>query len=146
VNKVCTRCGVDKPLSEYGRQSANKDGLYYHCKECVSAYHKARYNDPKYKDYQRNSSLQATFGISLEKYNLMLDEQGRACAICGREEFRIHPKTGETKALSVDHCHSTGQIRGLLCSDCNFLLGNAKDSISTLASAIQYLSRWEVTE
>lgn len=144
--KRCTKCGVEKPLSEYGRQSANKDGLMYHCKECVRLYHKARYNDPKYRDYQRDSSLRATYGISLEEYNLMLDEQGGVCAICGEEERRLHPKTQEQQMLSVDHCHETNQIRGLLCADCNFMLGNAKDNISTLAKAIQYLASWEVTE
>lgn len=100
MSKVCIKCGVDKPLSEYGKQSANKDGLYYHCKECVSTYHKARYNDPKYRDYQRVTSLRATFGISLEEYELMLNEQGGVCAICKKEETKIHPTNGLVKILS----------------------------------------------
>lgn len=144
MTKVCTKCGIDKPLSEYGIQTANKDGLMYYCKECVRAYHKTRYNNPKYRDYQRDSSLRASYGISLEEYKIMLDEQGGVCAICGEVERRRHPKTDEVQMLSVDHCHETNQIRGLLCADCNFMLGNSKDNIETLARAIQYLARWEV--
>lgn len=144
--KTCTKCGLDKPLSEYGRQSANKDGLSYHCKTCVSAYHKARYNDPKYKDYQRDTSLRSKYGISIEEYRLMLDEQGGVCAICGEEERRLHHGSNEQQMLSVDHCHDSNQIRGLLCADCNFMLGNAKDNVAILAKAIQYLAGWEGIE
>jgi hypothetical protein len=73
----------------------------------------------------------------------MFDEQGGLCAICGEQERRVHPGTGETQMLCVDHSHATNQIRGLLCADCNFMLGNAKDNISTLSKAIQYLAGWE---
>lgn len=146
MSKVCTKCKVDKPLSEYGKQSANKDGLMYYCRTCVSEYHKARYNDPKYKDYQRNTSLRATYGITLEEYRIMLDEQGGVCAICKLPERRKHPRTSDPMLLAVDHCHNTNQVRGLLCSTCNIMLGHAQDDIKILAQAIQYLTEWEVKE
>jgi hypothetical protein len=142
--KTCTKCRVEQPLSNFHRQAANKDGLTYYCKTCTGEYHKLRYNDPRYKDYQRNSSLKASYGITLEEYNMMLDEQGGVCAICQMPERRKHPRTDDPMLLAVDHDHVTGQIRGLLCSTCNIMLGHAQDSIATLASAIQYLTEWEV--
>lgn len=140
--KTCTKCNIKKSVDNYGVQSANKDGLMYYCKSCVSEYHKNRYSDPKYKDYQRNSSLKATYGISLEEYNIMLDVQGGVCAICELPESRKHPKTTDPMLLAVDHDHKTGQVRSLLCSTCNIMLGHAKDDINILAKAIQYLTEW----
>jgi hypothetical protein len=144
LGKTCTKCNIAKPLEEFGKQSANKDGLMYYCKSCIREYHKARYADPKYKDYQRNTSLMATYGITLEDYHIMLDEQGGVCAICGLPERRKHARTDDPMFLAVDHDHNTGQVRALLCSTCNIMLGHAQDDVSILARAIQYLTEWEV--
>lgn len=142
--KMCTKCKIEQPLENFGNNKSYPDGLAYYCKSCTSAYHKARYNDPKYKDYQRDSSLRATYGISLEEYRMMLDEQNGVCAICEQPERRKHPKSSDPMLLAVDHDHVTGQIRSLLCATCNFMLGHAQDDVSILAKAIQYLTEWEV--
>jgi hypothetical protein len=71
-------------------------------------------------------------GYTPEQYADMLAIQGQRCAICG-----IDFKT--TCKIQLDHCHKTGKIRGLLCANCNFMLGNAKYSTSTLLSAVTYL-------
>ena len=70
-------------------------------------------------------------GLSPEQYAQMLADQGNACAICQKE----FPGRGP----HIDHCHTTGQVRGLLCNACNSLLGFAKDSPATLLRAIGYL-------
>lgn len=142
--KTCTKCGVEQPLENYGVMNASRDGLTYHCKNCVGAYHKARYDDPKYKDYQRNSSLRETYGISLEEYRAMLDAQRGLCAICALPERRRHPRTSDPMMLAVDHDHVTNKVRQLLCSTCNIMIGHAQDDINILAKAIEYLSKWEV--
>ncbi len=54
------------------------------------------------------------YGITLEQYEEMLEAQGGVCKICGDP-----PPTGRKKYLSVDHCHQTGRVRGLLCTQCN---------------------------
>lgn len=92
----------------------------------------------KYKNTMRNSRYKRIFGITLEDYNLMLENQNYVCSICKCPETSKH-KNGKIKELAVDHCHSTGQIRGLLCDRCNHLLGLAKDSKILLTSAIKYL-------
>ena len=73
----------------------------------------------------------ASFGIALAAYELMLAEQGGVCAICQQP-----PKK---QALSVDHDHTTGRIRGLLCQSCNTGIGLLQDDPSILRVAITYL-------
>jgi hypothetical protein len=81
----------------------------------------------------RSAKLQAAFGIGLDEYNRLLVNQDYKCAICGRHESNI------TRRLAVDHCHTTGKVRGLLCGPCNTGLGLFKDSPSFLTNAINYL-------
>ena len=80
----------------------------------------------------KNTELRKRFGITLEDYSKMLDAQNGVCAICYKACV-----TG--LALAVDHSHSTKKIRGLLCANCNKVLGHAKDSIEVLKQAIKYL-------
>lgn len=69
----------------------------------------------------------------------MLVGQGGVCAICRQpEQMR---KNGQIRALSVDHDHETGTVRGLLCGHCNSILGLAKDSVDRLSRAIDYLQQ-----
>ncbi|SRR6266487_1111537 len=74
------------------------------------------------------------YGITPQQYEAMFVNQMGVCAICGEAP-------GEGKHLCIDHCHKTGQVRGLLCAPCNFLLGNAQDKIAVLKNAIRYLQR-----
>jgi hypothetical protein len=72
-------------------------------------------------------------GMTLNQYYLLLQKQNNKCAICGK------PQKLNKKSLSVDHNHKTGMVRGLLCSNCNFMLGLAKDNVIILKKAIKYL-------
>ncbi len=69
-----------------------------------------------------------------DKYWEMVKDQNGVCAICNR--------TNGDRNLFIDHDHATGMVRGLLCSKCNFMLGQAEDNQATLSSAIQYLKRY----
>ena len=75
------------------------------------------------------------FGLSVADYNQMLSEQSGVCAICGQVP------SGKRTRLAVDHDHETGKVRGLLCHGCNTMLGFARDSKTTLQSAINYLAK-----
>jgi hypothetical protein len=93
----------------------------------------------------RNSKYIKAYGITLHEYERMLKEQDCKCAICRREETRV-VRNGSDEAkrmLAVDHCHKTGKVRGLLCSDCNPSLGGFQDSIEILANAIAYLNKYQ---
>jgi hypothetical protein len=87
-------------------------------------------NKEKYKGYV----LERRYGIGLEKYNEMLKNQDNKCPICGCF-------LEDTKNTHVDHCHETGTVRGILCRQCNLLLGHAKDDLNILQGAIKYLTR-----
>ena len=86
------------------------------------------------KNHIRSQRLLEKYGITLEDYELMLENQNHTCKICGTDEPR---GVGTWK---VDHCHTTGKVRGLLCNNCNLGLGNFKDNTVVLASAIKYLN------
>ena len=84
-------------------------------------------------DKAKNSELKRMHGMSLELFNSLREEQNNSCAICKKHE------DDEKLALAVDHCHTTGKIRGLLCANCNRALGLFKDNKDFLKSAITYL-------
>ena len=78
------------------------------------------------------------FGLTIDDYNAMLKKQNYRCAICGSEG-----KTDRRfRKLGVDHNHETGAVRGLLCDNCNILLGHAKDNVDILRNAIKYLEEF----
>lgn len=87
----------------------------------------------------KNTHLMAKFGVSLDRYNEMLEAQNHRCAICGEAETAT--RHGKVKMLAVDHDHATGAIRDLLCSDCNTGIGKLKDRAEILDKAAAYIRR-----
>jgi hypothetical protein len=146
---------MSKAYSEFYRNKRYKDGFSYECKECRKIYLKKRksYDSASRKDYYeavkhteeyyytyRNRHLKHKYGISINDYNNMVEEQGSSCAICS-QKFDLSDQHVERKhSLVVDHCHKTGVVRGLLCDKCNRGLGYFKDSPSFLKEAIRYLN------
>jgi hypothetical protein len=132
--KYCPNCKQTKIATEFNINSLQSDGLYPWCKKCRSQRSKSDYEGP----VKKNTRYLKTYNISLDEYNNKLQEQDGKCCIC---------KNTCDRTLSVDHdrsCCSDNKscgkcIRGLLCRHCNLLLGNAKDKIETLKSAIEYL-------
>lgn len=83
------------------------------------------------KARQHGQHVERTFGITAEEYEAILAFQGGACAICQRA-------TGKSKRLAVDHDHETGEVRGCLCSTCNWIV-IGRYTPAALARAITYL-------
>lgn len=84
------------------------------------------------------------FGISLDDYDSMWESQGGKCAICLQEETATvgrHSNPNATRLLAIDHCHSTGRVRGLLCYRCNVAIGLLHEKPERFARASQYLER-----
>lgn len=77
------------------------------------------------------------YGINVDTYNSMFLSQKGVCAICGQPETKL--VRDKISALAVDHCHSTGKVRGLLCVRCNMGIGHFKDSLEVLEAAYHYL-------
>lgn len=82
----------------------------------------------------RKSQLKLSYGMTPEDYDQMFVKQGSCCSIC-----KTTKPTGKWKVFAVDHCHETGQIRGLLCNECNRGMGLLKDNADLLRKAAEYL-------
>lgn len=97
-------------------------------------------NKERSRECARRTNRKKWYGLEHEDYLQLLKDQNYVCAICGLEETVKNP-SGHVKPLSVDHCHTTNKIRGLLCTSCNVALGYLKDDVTLLAKAIVYLER-----
>jgi hypothetical protein len=82
---------------------------------------------------RKNYHLKTRYGITLEEYEQMAKQQKEVCLICGQKELKRNRK------LSVDHCHETGEIRGLLCYTCNTTLARLGDNLEGAMRFVNYL-------
>ena len=136
--KICTKCKIEKPLSDFRKKKNVKSGYSSRCKKCESEYNKTvNYNRENKYEYNKKWRLKYNYGITLEDYNRLLEKQNGACAICGTTS------TGKRKSFYVDHDHKTNEVRGLLCNQCNSGLGNLGDNIEIIEKAIKYLEYYE---
>lgn len=105
----------------------------------------AKYRQRAYRlahpDRVKNTILKRHYGITIGDYMRMHNDQNGLCAICKKPETTVI--RGKEVSLSVDHCHSTGAVRGLLCRPCNQAIGSMKHDRSILLAAIDYLDKSE---
>ncbi len=145
---TCFTCRQELPATDFHVCRQRKTGRHGQCKKCKAeyikqfktpafrakrqeAYRKKKQEDPL---YCRRASLMSRYGLTLADYGRLVEQQKGTCAICGQ--------SGDDKDrvfLVVDHDHSTGEIRGLLCDLCNTGLGRFRDSLPLVASALIYL-------
>lgn len=146
MNKKCNKCNEVKPLTEFYKDKSKNDGYRAECKSCKKMYAKEFRKTPEYKAWKRENSnayyhkvykhdinykikeksrrIKRKYGISLADYDEHLKSP---CDICGDESKHL------------DHCHTTGKVRGGLCARCNHMLGHARESIEILNKGIKYL-------
>lgn len=89
------------------------------------------------KEYDLELHMKRSYRLGFKEYEQMLFSQNGVCAICSGEP----PKNQHKTRLNIDHCHTTGKVRGLLCDACNRAIGLLKDSPDLLNKAISYLAR-----
>ncbi len=158
--KTCSKCKKQKSREEF-YSSPSKDGLRGECMGCErtrardwqrlhpesrrksvrkwqaahpeTSRRKNREWKLRNKDKCSDMALRYGYGITLSEYNCLLEKQGRHCAICKKGKCNTR--------LVVDHRHSTGTVRGLLCHNCNLLLGHCKENSDILNSAREYLEK-----
>ncbi len=151
TEKTCLRCGVVKPLSEFHVYKNRRDKTQVWCKPCTTEAKLSGYrNDPakhaaynrewgrKNPDKKADFALKTRIGAPHGTYATMHAEQAGVCAICGTDKAG-----GNAKRLHVDHNATTGEIRGLLCGNCNNGLGRFAHSQELLIAAAVYLRRYE---
>ena len=132
--KRCRKCGEIKPLTDF-RASRPK------CRACEreEARDWYRTNRDLAIPRQRDRRILRLYGISAEEYAARLLEQHGVCAVCHQPETSI--RKGVVMQLSVDHDHADGHVRGLLCNNCNRMLGLAEDSQERLKQLLYYLEQ-----
>ncbi len=144
--KYCTACKETKKVEEFCKNRTRSDGYSNMCRQCSRDYNKQYYvkNEKhlkeKFKIYNannkdkiKNRDLKRKYGLSIADINSKLIEQDFKCLIGGEKI--------DSRTAKVDHCHKTGKVRGLLCSNCNVALGLLKDSPKALREAIKYLTK-----
>ena len=134
--KTCSTCKQVKDLSEFGNLTSSKDGKSGRCAECLRASGK-RYKQTRPDDYhlrKRESWLRLNYNITVTDYDKMVEDQGDRCGICESND-----KGTNRGHWCVDHCHTSGKVRGLLCSACNKALGQLGDTKEALQKALKYL-------
>lgn len=120
------------------------DAKYKACPKCKLARDGLKKKEhPPSKAKRQQYSLKSDYGLTIDQFTDMLNKQNNCCAICRKPETAINYRDGKVRNLSVDHCHKTGKVRKLLCSNCNRVLGFVKENISTLESFILYLKEYE---
>ena len=130
-----------------------KDRLQSYCKVCQKEYRQNYYLKNKsfenqqvriyqnqHPEHQKINQLKTLYGITLDQYNKLLQEQNNVCAICGNKELMIDKRNNKPRMLAVDHNHKTHKVRGLLCGKCNKMIGLSNDDNNILISAINYLN------
>lgn len=139
--KQCNQCKQTLPLDSFYKKSAKrvlKSGqhvtYWYSRAQCIAC---TLEYDRKKKEC--GAYIHPKYGITADQFNTMLEEQDGVCAICGiqAEEYG--------KRFSIDHCHTTGTVRGLLCMNCNTALGHFRDDVESLERAIKYLEQQNET-
>jgi hypothetical protein len=142
MDKDCKKCGETKDATEFHLADSKTGRRRNQCKACQAKYISAYKNaDPEamrdrwrkasrkyYKTENRRNKTLRQYGLDESTYNKMYDSQNGECAICHR-----------SITLVVDHCHTKGVVRGLLCNMCNVALGCMQDDVDRLRAAVLYL-------
>jgi hypothetical protein len=135
---VCPRCRENAEIGRGGYcrtcQTSVNRAYKDRNREHLRVYKQRYYATDVGKAQIRRARLRRKFDLTPEQYSEMWTAQRGLCAIC----HRVEPREGY--ALAVDHDHTTGEVRGLLCSHCNRGIGWLSDDPELLRSAIGYLT------
>jgi Recombination endonuclease VII len=141
--KRCRDCHELKALEDFPLQKGGKDGRHPLCKPCRVAQERRRYERDRdtilakrrgtnrWARRDRWRALERKYGLTQHDYETLFVAQRGCCAICELRPRRLH----------VDHCHGSGSVRGLLCSNCNFAIGELGDDPERCEAAARYLER-----
>lgn len=169
--KICTKCKQKKPLDHFYANKNMKLGKQSRCKICCSTLiskrvRERRLTDPifrtkliaqerirakkkwakncKNEEWMRKTRLKrfrsrfkTKYGITLEDKEIMVQSQDNKCMICKKTFTSL-------KNTHLDHDHKTGNLRDILCSDCNRGLGCFRDNSEILQEACKYLLKWRI--
>ena len=124
--KICNECGGTKVRAEFGKRGNI-------CRVCRNQ----RPRRPKkYCAISARKTLLRSYGVDADWYNAKFVEQNGCCLICGRHQEKFKTR------LAIDHDHTTGAVRGLLCPGCNFLVGRIESGPFLIEKIQLYLKKY----
>lgn len=126
-----------EPLADDDSRHGTMGGYFNYrcrCDEC----RKAATDYSRESGNGRKGALKANYGLTPEQWDEMFESQGGVCASCGEA-----PKPDAKRRFHVDHNHTTGAVRGILCHSCNVGLGHLKEDRQRILALVAYLDRWE---
>ena len=129
--KICPSCSVEKPLTDYWKGQ-------HSCVDC-SKWKQKNYWNSRTPQKRLEQHLKYKYGISPEVFLKAWDDQRGNCAICKDTLPDLMTYENRRRGYAIDHNHDTGEFRGILCTECNTLLGMSGDSPEILKEAIRYL-------
>lgn len=124
-----------KLAKEFHKDIRNKTGKRSNCKQCdkkASVLWKEQ-NKQHIAEYNTKYKRKYNYGLEHTQYEELLSNQNYRCAVCNTHKEDLK------RGLVVDHCHTTGKYRGLLCHSCNVAIGMLKESEDNFMAAISYL-------
>lgn len=130
-------CERELPIFEFPPHRSKQERVKT-CRRCVIAQRNERFGGAPAD--QHHYKVLKKFGITAADYQAMTEDHDGRCAICRSLPYGGR-KDARKKYLSVDHCHATGKIRGLLCDSCNLAIGLFKDDVNRMLAAVEYLIR-----
>lgn len=129
---MCRKCLTEKVDHSGAKNFGLKDKPCTFCAEMMYGVSHRRLYCDTCQGTQSWRQMKHRYGLTLENYKKMLEDQGGVCKICKQPcKSRSH--------LSVDHCHESGHIRGLLCDRCNTSIGKFDENPGLLREAAKYL-------
>lgn len=139
------RCKTCNESMQVIRNKNLSRGWIWQCKGCSSRITMRRYRElPEYREQIKANAIRrkcARYGLSVKQAVLIWEKQGKACAICSKQLPSPASCSKNSKDVHIDHCHGTGIVRGVLCSNCNRGLGYFKDSVVLFSAAIDYVNK-----
>jgi hypothetical protein len=139
TEKACKVCSETKSLELFPKKKDNKDGHHNVCKACENT-RKAKYKWTREQFWEYEIKKQ--YGLTVDMYNSILADQNMSCAICNIhiDDYKgVYGKGKKVNNFTVDHCHTSGKVRGLTCFRCNLMLGYAQDNPTVLEKGAMYL-------
>lgn len=156
--RICKTCKHELPDTKFSKSKrlrANGQYKEYYDSTCMVCRREAYLAKEGKRDIHRagsktwyeanpdkaKSQRLKQYGLDLEGYNALRHKQNYCCAVCGEHETKVSQGRAKTPAtaLHVDHCHTAGKVRGLLCTNCNTILGKCYDDVKILSKAVDYL-------
>lgn len=131
--KKCSKCKVEKQVTEFFKNKCKKDSYDGYCKDCTKLVRKK--TDSK---LNKERAIKSRYGLTKIQLDLKFEKQNSSCGIC-KNKLDLNKRS-----TYIDHNHKTGETRDILCSKCNTVLGFVNEDIELLKEFIEYIKKYNI--